>query len=55
MEAIHGIVNAAPKIITEINDVALTCNNPLTRMQSHTTAAVLQHVELYFLSVIPAV
>ena len=34
---------AAPKINTEIKDVAVTCNNLLAHMRSHTTAAVLQH------------
>ena len=46
-------LQAAPKIKTEIKDVAVTCNNPLAHMGSHTTAAVLQ--ELYSLLVIPAV
>ena len=36
----------APNINTEIQDVAVTCNNPLAHnMGSHTTAAVLQYVE----------
>ena len=50
-----GEVKASPKTKTEIKDVAVTCNNPLTHIQSHPTAAVLQYVELCSLLVIPAV
>ena len=49
------VFKAAPNINTEIKDVGVTCNNPLADMRSHTTAAVLQYVELYSLLVIPAV
>ena len=48
-------IKAAPKINTEIKDVAVTCNNNLEHMRSHTTAAILQYVELYSLLVIPAI
>ena len=38
--------------ITKIKDVAVTCNKPLAHMRSHTTAAVLQYVELSSLLVL---
>ena len=44
-----------PHINTKIKDVALTFINPLAHMRSHTTAAVLQYVELYSLLVLPTV
>ena len=40
---------------TKIEDVPVTCNNPLAHMRSHTTYAILQYVELYSLLVIPAI
>ena len=39
----------------EIKDVAVTSNNLLAHMRSHTTATVLRHVELYSLLVIPTI
>ena len=43
------------KVAPKINAEAVICNNPLTHMRSHTTAAVLQFVVLYSLLVIPAI